>query len=83
MNEWMGCLVTLLPGGMRRGIEAFAQDLRGHVVRLWEDNQAVVHIIRNKTSRSPLLADVTVASLYLQVQRASRQSQVWFVERQR
>lgn len=40
---------------VRKGIEAFAPDLRGRVVRLWEDNQAVVHIIRNKTSRSPLL----------------------------
>ncbi len=33
----------------------YRDDLRGHVVRLWEDNQAVVHIIRNKTSRSPAL----------------------------
>ena len=40
---------------MRKGIVNFAEDLRGHVVRLWEDNQAVVHIIRNRTSRSPQL----------------------------
>ena len=33
----------------------YRDDLRGHVVRLWEDNQAVVHIIRTKTSRSPAL----------------------------
>ena len=36
-------------------ILAFANDLRGRSVRLWEDNQAVVHIIRIRTSRSPLL----------------------------
>ena len=40
---------------MRKGVVNFADDLRGHVVRLWEDNQAVVHIIRNRTSRSPQL----------------------------
>ena len=40
---------------MRKGILAFADDLRGRSVRLWEDNQAVVHIIRNHTSKSPLL----------------------------
>lgn len=40
---------------VRKGVEMYADDLRGHVVRLWEDNQAVVHIIRNKTSASPVL----------------------------
>ena len=40
---------------VRRGIATFADDLRGRVVTLWEDNQAVVFIIRNKTSRSPML----------------------------
>ena len=33
---------------VRRGIATFADDLRGRVVTLWEDNQAVVFIIRNK-----------------------------------
>ena len=37
---------------VRRGIETHRADLEGHVVRLWEDNAAVVHIIQNKTSRS-------------------------------
>ena len=40
---------------VRRGITTFAADLQGRVVTLWEDNQAVIFIIRNKTSRSPLL----------------------------
>jgi len=35
------------------GILAFQEELRGKVVRLWEDNQAVVHIIRNGTSKAP------------------------------
>lgn len=44
---------------VRKGIELFANDLRGRVVRLWEDNMAVVHIIRNKTSTSPdLMAEL-------------------------
>ena len=37
---------------MRKGILAFADDHHGRSVCLWEDNQAVVHIIRNSTSRS-------------------------------
>jgi hypothetical protein len=40
---------------VRKGVVNFADDLRGHIVRLWEDNQAVVHIIHNRTSRSPQL----------------------------
>ena len=44
---------------VRKGIELFANDLRGRVVRLWEDNMAVVYIIRNKTSTSPdLMAEL-------------------------
>ena len=38
-----------------KGIRMNADALRGHVVRLWEDNMAVVHIIRAKTSRSAVL----------------------------
>ena len=37
---------------VRRGIDTHRHDLAGCVVRLWEDNAAVVHIIANKTSRS-------------------------------
>ena len=40
---------------VRKGIETFAADLRGRVVTLWEDNQGVVFILRNRTSRSPML----------------------------
>jgi hypothetical protein len=40
---------------VRKGIRTYADELRGCVVRLWEDNAAVVHIIENKTSRSPAL----------------------------
>ena len=40
---------------VRRGILRFANDLRGHTVFLYEDNQAVVVIIKNRTSSSPLL----------------------------
>ena len=40
---------------VRKGILPFADDLCGRSVRLWEDNQAVVHIICNHTSKSPLL----------------------------
>jgi hypothetical protein len=40
---------------VRRGILRFANDLRGHTVCLYEDNQAVVAIIKNHTSSSPLL----------------------------
>ena len=52
-EQWHITLKELV--AVRKGVAAFADDLRGHVVRLWEDNQAVVHIIRNKTSRSPML----------------------------
>jgi hypothetical protein len=40
---------------VKRGILRFANDLRGHTVCLYEDNQAVVAIIKNRTSSSPLL----------------------------
>jgi hypothetical protein len=40
---------------VRRGILRFANDLRGHTVCLYEDNQTVVAIIKNRTSSSPLL----------------------------
>jgi hypothetical protein len=33
----------------------FTNNLRGHTVCLYEDNQAVVVIIKNRTSFSPLL----------------------------
>jgi hypothetical protein len=35
---------------VRKGILAVADDLRGRSVRLWEDDQGVVHIIRNHTA---------------------------------
>ena len=40
---------------VRRGILRFTDDLRGHTVCLYEDNQAVVTIIKNRTSSSSLL----------------------------
>ena len=40
---------------VRLGLLAHHEILRGCVVRLWEDNAAVVHIIANCTSRSPAL----------------------------
>ncbi len=40
---------------VRRGILRFAIDLCGHTVCLYEDNQTVVVIIKNRTSSSPLL----------------------------
>ena len=40
---------------VRRGILRFADNLRGHTVCLYEDNQAVVAIIKNRTSSSSLL----------------------------
>jgi len=40
---------------VRLGLNMYSSELRGHTVRLWEDNQAVVFIIRNRTSRSSLL----------------------------
>jgi len=39
---------------VRLGFNMYADELQGHTVRLWKDNQAVVFIIRNRTSRSPL-----------------------------
>ena len=39
---------------VRMRLNMYADKLRGHTVHLWEDNQAVVFIIRNRTSRSPL-----------------------------
>jgi hypothetical protein len=38
-----------------RVILRFDNDLRGHTVYLYEDNQAVVAIIKNRTSSSPLM----------------------------
>ena len=40
---------------VRLGIVAFAQELRNRTVLLWEDNQAVVFILRNRTSSSSML----------------------------
>ena len=40
---------------VRLGIMRFANELCGHTVCLYEDNQAVVAIIKNHTSSSPLL----------------------------
>ncbi len=40
---------------VNRGILRFVNDWRGHTVCLYEDNQAVVEIIKNLTSSSPLL----------------------------
>ena len=51
--QWQITLKELV--AVRRGIAMYQDDLRGHVVRLWEDNQAVVHIISNKNLRSPAL----------------------------
>jgi hypothetical protein len=40
---------------VRRGILLFVNDLHGHTVCLYEDNQTVVTFIKNHTSSSPLL----------------------------
>lgn len=40
---------------VRLAVQETAEILRGKRVVLWEDNQAVVHIIANRTSRSPAL----------------------------
>ena len=40
---------------VHRGLQTFLDRLRGRSVLLWEDNQAVVHILSNLTSRSPEL----------------------------
>ena len=51
---------------VRKGLLVHAHDLRGRVVRLWEDNLAVVHIIRNRTSKSPaLMAELRLLLLVL------------------
>jgi hypothetical protein len=52
-RQWhitMKMLVTV-----RRGIMRFTNELSGHTVCLYEDNQTVVVIIKNLTSSSPLL----------------------------
>ncbi len=51
--QWHIALNELV--AVRRCIAMFQDDLRSRVVWLWEDNQAVVQIIHNKTSRSPAL----------------------------
>jgi hypothetical protein len=38
---------------VRMAITSYGERLRGHHVLHWEDNQAVVHIIRNMVSKSP------------------------------
>ena len=51
---------------VRKGLLVHAHDLRGRVVRLWEDNLAVVHIIRNRTSKShALMAELRLLLLVL------------------
>ena len=40
---------------VRYTVECFLKELRGHETLLWCDNQAVVHILTNVTSRSPEL----------------------------
>ncbi len=67
---------------VRRDILLFTNDLRGHTVCLYEDNQAVVAIIKNRTSSSPLLMNelsllmslleqlALGASIYIYPQRA-------------
>ncbi len=50
MNITMKEFVTV-----RRGILRFVNDLHGHTVCLYEDNQIVVAFIKNHTSSSPLL----------------------------
>jgi ribonuclease HI len=44
---------------VRLAIETWLRRLRGRTVRLWEDNQAVMHIINGRSSRAPaLMAEV-------------------------
>ena len=38
---------------MHRSVAEFAESLRGKSILLWEDNQAVQHILTNRTTRSP------------------------------
>ena len=48
--------ITLLEArAVRYAVASFLGDLRGHQVRLHEDNQAVVHMLTSWTSRSPAL----------------------------
>lgn len=42
---------------VRHAIETFLPELRGRRVKLFEDNQAVMHILNNLSSRSPALMD--------------------------
>ena len=43
---------------VHRTVEAFARELEGRSVLLWEDNQAVMHIITNRTTRSPEMMEL-------------------------
>ena len=48
--------ITLLElKAVRLTVETFLDELRGHRVRLYEDNQAVMHILNNVTTRSPAI----------------------------
>lgn len=38
---------------VHRSVAEFAESLRGKSILLWEDNQAVQHILTNRTTRSP------------------------------
>jgi len=40
---------------VRLAVETWLRQLRGRTVRLWEDNQAVMHIINGRSSRAPIL----------------------------
>ena len=60
--QWHITLKELV--AVRRCIVMFQDDLRGRVVRLWEDNQAVVQIIRNKT-RYLVVEDKTRVPWYI------------------
>ena len=40
---------------VRRAVQSFLPELRGHRLRLHEDNMAVVHILTHLTSKSPVL----------------------------
>jgi hypothetical protein len=51
--QWHITLKELV--AVRHRIAMYQDDLRCRMVRLWEDNQAVVHVIRSKTSRSQQL----------------------------
>lgn len=48
--------ITILEAKAFRFVyETFRQELKGHTIRLWEDNQAVVAILKSWTSKSPEL----------------------------